>query len=243
MQLELICDFNTKCIYAILIIILFGSFWLYQHILNQFNLAIEKINNKLNSIESSQYLFLSNNANNSKYVYPIDSDNSAHFIPKNVNELILQHGYKQYSHYGYNCFTAAINYNYLSMNIKFNYFANCDNGENDKTNNIELWSNQLVFFDIKKISTEISSNINVINSSQSDWDKRFEYSQTFLHIYLSNKKNFIVDEITIDNVDLIKTLINYSDYKKLVVKSNKSFDDTLIKAHCKTNKIIFTKFV
>lgn len=237
--MEIIFDFDIGYFCTILFVILIGLYWI-SNTLAQLDISIKKMKNKLDQIESSQYLILSNNVNCSKYTYPIDSDNSPHFIPKNVNSLNLQHGYKQYSHYGYNCFTASIDYNYLSMNIKFNYYANCNNDDN-KSNQIESWSNQLTFFNIKKISTQISSDIKIINSSQSDWNKRLEYSRTFLNIYLANKKDFNVDEIIIDDIELIDTLINYSNYNKLVIKSNVDYDDNLINAHCESNKITFVK--
>jgi hypothetical protein len=63
----------------------------------------------------------------------------------------------------------------------------------------------------------------------------------FLDYYLKYKKDFIVDEIIINDLTyhFIPTIIKYTNYKKLVIPYDKTFNDRDIKAHCDNNGIIF----
>ena len=63
----------------------------------------------------------------------------------------------------------------------------------------------------------------------------------FFESYLSNRQDFVVDEIEIHDNRLIDTLIKYSNYKKLLIKydNDKDFIDNKIKVHCQSNNIEF----
>jgi len=63
--------------------------------------------------------------------------------------------------------------------------------------------------------------------------------EKFIKNYLSNRQDFVIDEIEIHNNEWIDTLIKYSNYKKLLIKYDKDFNDNEIKAHCQTNNIEF----
>ena len=63
--------------------------------------------------------------------------------------------------------------------------------------------------------------------------------EKFIKNYLSNRQDFVIDEIEIHNNELIDTLIKYSNYKKLLIKYDKDFNDNEIKAHCQINNIKF----
>ena len=60
-----------------------------------------------------------------------------------------------------------------------------------------------------------------------------------INYYLSNRQDFVVDEIEIHDNRLIDTLIKYSNYKKLLIKYDKDLNDNKIKTHCKSNNIEF----
>ena len=63
--------------------------------------------------------------------------------------------------------------------------------------------------------------------------------EKFIKNYLSNRQDFVIDEIEIHNNEWIDTLIKYSNYKKLLIKYDKDFNDNEIKTHCKSNNIEF----
>jgi hypothetical protein len=104
--------------------------------------------------------------------------------------------------------------------------------------NIKTWSNTILHFDIKKIRTIIKKN-KELNQKSFDWDKRYGYAIIFFDTYLENKTDFVVEEIEIDDNRLFNTLIKYTNYKKLLIKYDKDFNDNEIKAHCVSNNIVF----
>lgn len=62
----------------------------------------------------------------------------------------------------------------------------------------------------------------------------------FVDEYLSKKKDFVVGLIeTIYNSEMVPILLKHTNYKKLLIKYDKEFNDEPIKTHCKKNNIIF----
>ena len=88
------------------------------------------------------------------------------------------------------------------------------------------------------ISNYALLNIKKIKASKI-FQQNYIEANTFINYYLSNRQDFIVDEIEIHDNRLIDTLIEYSNYKKLLIKYDKNFNDHEIKAHCQTNNIEF----
>lgn len=89
----------------------------------------------------------------------------------------------------------------------------------------------------------LMSNYALLNIKKIKVSKIFQTNyieaNTFIDYYLSNRQDFVVDEIEIHDNRLIDTLIKYSNYEKLVIKYDKNFNDHKIKAHCQTNNIEF----
>lgn len=57
--------------------------------------------------------------------------------------------------------------------------------------------------------------------------------------YLSNRCDFVVEEIEIDDNEILEILIKYTNYKKLLIKYDKEYNDIVIKQHCEINEIEF----
>lgn len=92
------------------------------------------------------------------------------------------------------------------------------------------------FYD--NISNYINLNIKKIRVSKI-FNNYYNEAEIFINLYLTNRHDFIVDEIEIYDNRLINTLIKYSNYKKLVIKQDNNFNDNQIKAHCESNNIEF----
>jgi len=95
---------------------------------------------------------------------------------------------------------------------------------------------------IKNFNNSISNyallNIKKLKVSKI-FQKNYIEANTFINYYLSNRQDFVVDEIEIHDNRLLDTLIKYSNYKKLLIKYDKNFNDNEIKTHCKSNNIEF----
>jgi len=95
--------------------------------------------------------------------------------------------------------------------------------------------NSLIKFNVKKL---------VINDLITG---KYFIKLYFLEFYLSNKTNFIIDEInivtTVETIHFLKLsvdiLLRHNNYKKLLIKFDRSFNDTTIKTHCESNNIEF----
>ncbi len=90
----------------------------------------------------------------------------------------------------------------------------------------------------KNISNYLDLNIKKIIVSKI-FNNYYNEVEIFINLYLTNRNDFIVDEIEIYDNRLIDTLIKHSNYKKLVIKQDNNFNDNKIKAHCKSNNIEF----
>jgi acetyltransferase-like isoleucine patch superfamily enzyme len=114
---------------------------------------------------------------------------------------------------GFDDYLIILEYNYYSEKYKFK-------------NNFNYGIDYYIFFNPKKII--IYEHGSIDNKSK------------FLYYYLENKKDFMVDEIEIyDNRLIDDAFTKYTNYKKLLIKYDKNFNDSLIKNHCRLNNIIF----
>lgn len=56
---------------------------------------------------------------------------------------------------------------------------------------------------------------------------------------MSSKQDFIINEIETHLFEPLHVIIRYTNYKKLLIKYDKDFNDTAIKSHCERNNIEF----
>lgn len=84
---------------------------------------------------------------------------------------------------------------------------------------------QIFFHDIKKIIVKPDTAL---------------YASPIICKYLKKRKDdFKIDEILTEDNEIVNNLIAHTNYNKLFIKFDKTFDDTAIKAHCKANGIEF----
>jgi hypothetical protein len=223
----------------------------------QMSNIIERLENRLDKLVSEQY-----------YIIPKNS-NELNSIPKIVNELILKSicdpnntmNFLFCAVFNYEYMFCKCDYQYkLPLNCdnfvdnfgrtfyhprreKHIRFINCGGYEEDEiTYNNRLKEFKLnmyyevlsvfLFFDIKKLTLKINDeNISLLD--------KIKTSKAFINFYLGKKKDFVVEEIQIDNNQLVNTLIKYTNYNKLLIKYDKDFNDNLIKNHCVSNNIEF----
>lgn len=192
------------------------------------NGIIEKLSNRLDKLESEQFVnCMDVYTNNHVLIDDIEGN-----ITKKINKLnlmkleIIKNRMASFNH-------LVASFNISISDVDFCYLY--------PKHNIIGWSKSMLFFDIDIIETTISeTNNNTSTYSSTSWTNRLEYTHVFLNTYLGEKINFRIQEIIIDDIDLLKTIIKYTNYDKLTIKNNtKFFNDKLIKSHCETNNIIF----
>ncbi len=156
-----------------------------------------------------------------------------------------------------------ISLNFIKMNINYNFSFNiihcykknnqltCSQQftslfgdfEDDFTSSKVLSNNKTVINEnfIKEISKYMFLNLKKINISSDFRENQHKYEEMvgFLNLYLSNRQDHIVDEIQIKDNRFVEVLLKYKNYKKLLIKYDKDFNDNQIKTYCKTNDIQF----
>jgi hypothetical protein len=202
-------------------------------IINGLQNKLEKIESKLKiKFDSDEYYFLEYDSSLSKYCKPECTKGCD--IPKKIDCLIFANKTQPsiYGNYEIGFFAAQILYHYESSLKKYtHYFIN-------DIEKAKIWCNHMVNFNIKNISIQFGGLYYL--KEYHSWSKSCEYSIIFLDTYLGNKKNFIIDEISIDDEKLVSTIIKYTNYKKLIVyKSILKFNYDDIEAHCISNNIEF----
>jgi hypothetical protein len=128
----------------------------------------------------------------------------------------------------------------LSFHIKLNKFNTQYNIERFHLPKVD---HDNIFNCNSALFNDLVLNYCLLNIKKIKASKFFQFNyieaNKFINDYLSNRQDFIVDEIEIHDNRLIDTLIKYSNYKKLLIKYDKNFNDNEIKTHCKSNNIEF----
>lgn len=214
---------------------------------------IQKLELRLEQIESEQYIVLQNSRRqtiecfNSREQDHLSFNSSSNYmsknelfgyIPKNVRELAFNVSYGNGSNMK-KTLMATLYYNFLTRENIFNYLIKdvhniCMHNIEKINQIIKPWANELSFFNICKISCMIKTSL-----IYSEYICFIKWIEIFFDVYLSNKINFVVEEISINDNGLIETLIKYSNYSKLLICYDKNFNDNMIKAHCELNSIEF----
>ncbi len=178
-----------------------------------YKIQLENLIEKVNKLESEQVSIVSH----SQIIFKnIDICDISYFEYIDQNRKILRFNIKCINNYG------------LDLNISDEYnFAIHPLNSHPHINNIKYLS-----LNIKKL---------VINFIEINSANRFCILniEKFIKNYLSSRQDFVIDEIKIHNNELIDTLIKYSNYKKLLIKYDKDFNDNEIKAHCQIKNIQF----
>lgn len=92
--------------------------------------------------------------------------------------------------------------------------VNCDYYKSS-CSTIHFESKNILDFNIKKIIVETDLNLPTRPSTG--------FVGYFLDFYLANKKNFVINEIVIDDNIYFPFLLKYSNYRKLLVKNKKEY--------------------
>lgn len=170
---------------------------------------VKKLNKIINNIEKEQVIKIQKDIIINKYIDILDLDVD--------DSNALGFHFKQYNKFNIE-------------KIERLYFPKINIGE--------IFGDCSLKFFNASISNYALLNIKKIKVSKIFQNNYIEV-ETFINYYLSNRQDFIIDEIEIHDNRLLDTLIKYSNYKKLLIKYDKNFNDNKIKAHCQTNNIEF----
>ena len=177
---------------------------------------INKLIKKIDILEEDSYMCFEKNADYPKLLYN---------IPKNIDKMDISKSPIPKDNYGMS---------YISLNLYSNKIMNVTDYRKVYQVPIEFSKDDIrcLFFNVKVIYIYLGDTYRCDSETLN-----------FLEFYLKNKKSLLLDELQIvfhqPNMN-IDSIIEYTNYKKLSVRSETSYNFTSILNHCKINNIEFS---